>query len=185
MERVHLRYYVTTPFASLKCQESAWEEQENPGQIKFSLMSDPENNVEASRYPLLGDPTLLTEDKGQAVAKAASLERKLLRMPGDLNAYNLALEDLLKRVVLKEISDVGMASWNDPFGYINHHGVLEPGSVTPSLRVVSRCSLDDDGSDDALPSHPILCVRCSNLWLAGGCSSRRSCLPSPRPTTPS
>ena len=121
MERVHLRYYVTTPFASLKCQESAWEEQENPGQIKFSLMSDPENNVEASRYPLLGDPTLLTEDKGQAVAKAASLERKLLRMPGDLNAYNLALEDLIEGWVLTEISDAEMETWSGPSNYINHH----------------------------------------------------------------
>ena len=49
------------------------------------------------------------------------------------------------------VSDVEMASWTVPFGYINHHGVPEPGSVTPS---VSRSSLDDNGSDDALPRGP-------------------------------
>ena len=93
-------------------------------------MLDPDNNMLVSRYPLLGDPSLLTEDKGQAVAKAAGLERKLLRMPGDLNAYNLALDDLIEREVLKEISDSEMDSWSGHINYVNHHGVPEPGSET-------------------------------------------------------
>ena len=85
----------------VRTQESAWKELESPSQIKVSLMSDPENNALASRYSLLDNPSLLTEDKDQAVKMAASLEKKLLRMLGDQDAYNLALEDLLGKGVLK------------------------------------------------------------------------------------
>ena len=66
-------------------------------------------------YPLIGDPHLLTDNRGQAVAMAAGLERKLLRTSGDLDAYNLALGDFLEREVLKEILDAEMDSWSGPF----------------------------------------------------------------------
>ena len=58
---------------------------------------------------------------------AAGLEKKLLRIPGDL----------IQRRLLKEISDNEMDSWSGPINYINHHGVPEPGLETSSLRVVS------------------------------------------------
>ena len=66
----------------------------------------------------------------------------------------MALKDLLEKGVLKDILDIEMASWTGPFCYINQHGVPEPGSVTSSPSMVSRSSLDDDGSDDALPRGP-------------------------------
>ena len=89
---------------------------------------------------------------------AAGLERRLLKTPGEINAYNDALKDFLERRVLKEISDEEMASWSGSLNYISHHGVPKPGLVTTSLRVVSNSSLDNNNSglsyNNILPKGP-------------------------------
>ena len=93
-------------------------------------------------YPLLKDPRLMTDNRGQAVAMAAGLERRLQRA-GEIEAYNDALQD---QGTLREVSEDKMASWQGPLNYITHHGVVKPGSVTTALRVVSNSSLDNNNS---------------------------------------
>ena len=81
----------------MRAQKLTRKEQEELGQIKANLTLDPENKMLSFRYPLISEPHLLTDNKGQAVAMAAGLERKLLKTPGDLDAHNSALKDFLKK----------------------------------------------------------------------------------------
>ena len=105
----------------------------------------PETRKISFHYSLLRHPRLMTDNRGQAVAMAAGLERRLQKA-GEIEAYNEALQDFLDQGTLREVSEDEMASWKGPLNYISHHGVAKPGSVTTALRVVSNSSLDNNNS---------------------------------------
>ena len=99
-------------------QELTRSKREQLSQIKHSLTLDLATAMQGLYRSLLDDPRLLSDNKDQAVAMAADLERKLLEAPGDLKAYNAALESFLKQGELREISEGEMTSWPGSFNYI-------------------------------------------------------------------
>ena len=103
---------------SVCAQELTRSKREQLSQIKHSLTLDLATAMQGLYRSLLDDPRLLSDNKDQAVAMAADLERKLLEAPGDLKAYNAALESFLKQGELREISEGEMTSWPGSFNYI-------------------------------------------------------------------
>ena len=97
------------------------------------------------------NPGLLVDLKDQAVSMAADLEKKLLKAPGDLDAYNAALKSLLKQGELRGISEDEMYAWTGSWNYIRQPGV----PVAISLRVVTNNDSFNNESSE-LPEYDML-----------------------------
>ena len=109
--------------------------------IRENMVLDKKERRLHFRYPLIKDPSVLTDNRRQAISMAEGLERRL-RKSGDLEIYNKALQEFLDRDCIVPISDEEMANCRGIINYISH-GVPKPGSTTP-LRIVSNSSLNNN-----------------------------------------
>ena len=93
---------------SVWAQKLTRREQEELGLIEANMKVAPETRKISFHYSLLRHPRLMTDNRGQAVAMAAGLERRLQRT-GEIEASNEALQDFLDRGTLQEVSKQEMA----------------------------------------------------------------------------
>jgi hypothetical protein len=125
-------------------QQITRREQEELVLIEEGMRLDEVSNEITFHYPLIKDPALLSDNRGQAIAMATGLERKLMKQ-GKTEAYNEEIDGFIKRGVFRLLSDEEMSAWTGPKNYISHHGVAKP-QATTSLRVVSNSSLNNNNS---------------------------------------
>ena len=107
-------------------------------------------------YPAVKDFSLLGNNREQALGRASSLEKRLLKT-GRKSAYDEQLQDSITRGAILEIPDDEMRTYDGPFNYVDHHGVESENNTTP-YRFVINSSLDNNGSgislNDCLPKGP-------------------------------
>ena len=107
-------------------------------------------------YPAVKDFSLLGNNREQALGRARSLEKSLLKT-GRKSAYDEQLQDFITRGAIVEIPDDEMRTYDGPFNYVDHHGVESESNTTP-YRFVINSSLDNNGSgislNDCLPKGP-------------------------------
>ena len=113
--------------------------------IRDNMVLDKEKKELKFTYPFVKDPSVLTDNRNQAIALAAGLEKRLKRN-GELDAYNKALQEFLDRGCLVELTEEEMENWDGIVNYVSHHGVPKPGSTTTPLRIVSNSSLNNNNS---------------------------------------
>ena len=109
------------------------------------------------RYPLLKLPDCLTDNRKQAIGIARRTEARLDKK-GQMEDYNLALQDFLNRGIMREIPGEEMTKWSEPINYIAHQEAIKTKSATTKLRVVSNSSLSNNNSgwsyNSILPKGP-------------------------------
>jgi hypothetical protein len=131
-----------------KCSDGAQQLSRKEQSELLMIEKGMELNEETQRvtfhYPLVKDPSVLSDNRGQAIAMAAGLERRLERN-GQTPAYNAELKQFLERGVIRELTEEEMAAWTGPLNYISHHPVVKADSTT-KLRIVSNSSLDNNNS---------------------------------------
>ena len=90
-----------------KCSDKNYElskrERRELQAIRDNMILDKENKRLNFTYPLIKDPSVLTDNRHQAIMLAKGLEKRLKRN-NELDAYNEALRDFLNRGVILEIS---------------------------------------------------------------------------------
>ena len=108
------------------------------------------------RYPAIKDFGVLTDNREQVIARAISLEKRLLKT-GMKGSYDDQVKDFLARGVLEEINDEEMENYDGPVNYLDHHGVLSESATTP-YRFVLNSSLENNKSgvslNDCIPKGP-------------------------------
>jgi hypothetical protein len=97
------------------------------------------------KYPIIKDPSVLTDNYGQAVKMTTSLEKRLVR-DGMLDKYNTCMEEFLTRPCMREIPKGELKAWKSQINYISHHPVLKPSSTSTPVRIVSNSSINNNGS---------------------------------------
>ena len=79
--------------------------------IKDNLVVDTRLQRVTLKYPLVKDPSVVKDNRWQAVNITTGLEKKLLASLEKLDAYNLELKGFLDRGVLVELSAKEMEEW--------------------------------------------------------------------------
>ena len=125
--------------------------------IEANIELDESSKQVKFKYPLMRDPSVLGDNRGQVMSMAAALERKL-KKSGQLEDFNLEMEGFVHRDVFRELSEEEMRKWLGAINYISIHGVPKPSSATTKLRVVSNSSLSNNHSglsyNSLLPKGP-------------------------------
>ena len=88
---------------SMKGQELSRRDERELRLIKEGMQLDLDMNQLKFEYPLIKDPSVLQDNRQQAISMAAGLEKRLLKS-GELEAYNTEIRDFLDRGVIREIS---------------------------------------------------------------------------------
>jgi hypothetical protein len=131
-----------------KCSDGAQQATRRESQellmIERGMELDEQRHVVTYHYPLLQDPRILSDNRGQVIAMASGMERRLIRA-GQLEAYNEEMAAFIERGVFRELNKEEMDAWDGPFNYISHHGVLKDNSTT-KLRIVSNSSLNNNNN---------------------------------------
>ena len=119
---------------------------EKSSQVKYKLALDLMTRMWRLTRSVKVDLGLLIDLKDQALSAAADLEKRLLEAPGDLDAYNAVLKNLLKQGELKGIFEEEMYVWTGSWDYIRYPGV----PLATTLGVVT----DDNGYSNDGPELP-------------------------------
>ena len=141
---------------SNKAMEHSRKEQAELRLIQKSVKINKElKRVEVS-YPAIKDFSLLGDNREQALGRAKSLEKRLIKT-GFKASYDEQLQDFITRGAVEKISDEELRNYEGPINYVDHHGVLSDSNTTP-YRFVVNSSLDNNGSgvslNDCLPKGP-------------------------------
>ena len=108
-----------------------------------------DKKVEVS-YPAIKDFSLLTDNRQQALSRAKSLEKRLIKS-GMKTSYDDQLKDFINRKAVELISNEEMQSYEGVVNYVDHHGVKQESNTTP-YRFVVNSSLDNNLSGVSLNS---------------------------------
>ena len=93
-------------------------------------------------YHFIQDPSILPNNKGQVI-KIAICEEKRLVKAGLLDNFNKEFEKMISYGALVELSDAELSLWGGPSHYVSLQHVLNEGSATTPLRIVTNSSLSD------------------------------------------
>ena len=141
---------------SNKAMEHSRKEQAELRLVQNSVEINKElKRVEVS-YPAIRDFSLLGDNREQALGRAKSLEKRLIKT-GRKASYDEQLQDFITRKAVEIISEADFKSYDGPLNYVDHHGVLSESNTTP-YRLVVNSSLDNNNSgvslNDCLPKGP-------------------------------
>ena len=126
-------------------------------QFEYNLMEKGVEYDEARgnfkiQYPFLQDPsTALTDNWGQAVAMAASLEKRLVK-EGFVEEFNMEFAKMREKGAIVELSQLEMDQWGGAVHYIPMQLVHNPDSNTTPFRVVTNSSCPDPVTKESLNS---------------------------------
>ena len=72
-------------------------------------------------------------------------ERRLKRSPEEAKVYQKQIEDMIKRVAARKLTQREMDEYNGPKFYISHHEVLKPENESTPCRIVFNSSANFRG----------------------------------------
>ena len=119
-------------------------------------------NTETGRwlaeYPWIRKPSELPCNRGVAIAKLCSTERRLLNNPGYMKVYSEQIKDMLDRKVARKVTQAELDSYGGPTFYLAHHAVLKPESKSTPCRIVfdSKAQFRGLSLNDCLAKGPSL-----------------------------
>lgn len=91
-------------------------------------------------YPWRKDPTLLPDNKGLAMKRLESTERRLKRNPEQVAAYCKQMEEMETMKFARKLSKEEQNAYQGPVHYIPHHAVLRPDKKSTPVRIVFNSS---------------------------------------------
>ncbi|XP_068735301.1 uncharacterized protein [Montipora capricornis] len=90
-------------------------------------------------YPWKEDPNLLPNNRGLAIKRPQSTERRLKRNPEQAEAYCKQMEEMENMQFAQKLSK-GEQKYNGPVHYIPHHAELRPDKKSTPVRIVFNSS---------------------------------------------
>ena len=124
--------------------------------IQDSVHIDKDSQKVIVSYPAIKDFSILSDNREQALSRARSLEKRLLKS-GFKESYDEQLKDFIDRKAVERITDEELQSYKGPVNYVDHHGVLSDSNTTP-YRFVVNSSLSNNNSgislNDCIPKGP-------------------------------
>ena len=91
-------------------------------------------------YPWKKDPNLLPDNRGLAIKRLESTERRLKRNPEQAEAYCKQMEEMENMKFARKLSKEEQDKYNGPVHYIPHHAVLRPDKKSTPVRIVFNSS---------------------------------------------
>lgn len=107
---------------TIKMHEWSKVEQRELAVIEGNLELDPLRCRWSTNYPFKCDPSVLEDNKGQALKMMMRQEERLLKKGGE--EYKEQFDDFVKRGVFKEISKEEQEEYKGPVFYVTHHEVF-------------------------------------------------------------
>ena len=145
----------------LLTQPVSFKEQEEGKLIKQSMEFDYKNKEVHASYPYIKDPAKVfppDQSNYKLASKLATNLKRSLTRDNLLLEYQSNWDDMIKRGVIRELSDEEMESWEsagNPTNYCSHHAVLKDSKST-KVRIVTNSSLAHNGTslNAILPKGP-------------------------------
>ena len=119
----------------------SFREEQELQMIRSGLSFDPERGMWVACYPWISPPSVLPDNKWQAVKILESVERKLTRNPDWATKYQEQIDDLLQRNAARKLSPDEISNHEGPYFYVTHLCVLNPKSTSTPVRMVFNSSL--------------------------------------------
>ena len=91
-------------------------------------------------YTWKKDPNLLPDNRGLAIKRLESTERRLKRNPEQAEAYCKQMEEMENMKFARKLSKEEQDKYNGPVHYIPHHAVLRPDKKSTLVRIVFNSS---------------------------------------------
>ncbi len=119
----------------------SFREEQELQMIRSGLSFDHERGMWVACYPWISPPSVLPDNKWQAVKILESVERKLARNPDWATKYQEQIDDLLQRNAARKLSPDEISNHEGPHFYVTHLVVLNPKSTSTPVRMVFNSSL--------------------------------------------
>ena len=119
-------------------QREAWEYSKLEEGVEF----DPVSKKFYVKYLFTDDPRKLTNNRNVIIKMAETTEKRLER-DNLTQAANDVFESMIAAGAVEELSLEEMAAWDGPVHYVPIQHVLNEGSVTTPVRLVTNTSLTD------------------------------------------
>ena len=87
-------------------------------------------------YPWRKDPNLLPDNRGLAIKRLESTERRLKRNPEQAEAYCKQMDEMESMKFARKLSKEEQDKYHGPVHYIPHHAVLRPDKKSTPVRIV-------------------------------------------------
>ena len=113
--------------------------------IQDNLVLDPVQQCWTTPYPFKQDPSILEDNRNQAIKILTKVENRVLKSEQLTNSFREQYNDYVKRNVFRKISDEEMESYKGPVFYVTVHEVLKEDSTSTPLRLVINSSLKHKG----------------------------------------
>ena len=91
-------------------------------------------------YPWKRDPSLLPDNRQQAVKRLEATERQLSRNPEHAEAYKQQMKEMEQMNFARKISPEEETKYQGPVHYISHHAVIKPEKKSTPVRIVYNSS---------------------------------------------
>ena len=96
-------------------------------------------------YPWKRDPSLLPDNRQQAIKHLEATERQLSRNPEHAEAYKQQMKEMEQMNFARKISPEEAREYRGPVHYISHHAVVRPEKKSTPLRIVYNSSSSYQG----------------------------------------
>ena len=106
-------------------------------------------------YPWKCDPSLLPDNRQQAVKRLEATKRQLSRNPEHAEAYKQQMKEMERMTFAQKISPEEETKYQGPVHYISHHTVIKPEKKCTPVRIVYNSSSIYQGH------------RLNSYWLKG------------------
>ena len=106
-------------------------------------------------YPWKRDPSLLPDNKEQAIKRLETAERRLNRNPEHAKAYDEQMKEMENMNLSRKISSEEEREYKGPVRYISHHAIIRPEKKSTLLRIMYNSSSSYQGH------------RLNDYWLKG------------------
>ena len=103
------------------------------------------------KYPFIDDPRKLSNNYGQVVKIGESEEKKLAK-EGLTEVANKLFDKIIDVGAIAELTKAETDMWDGPVHYVSIQHVIDPGSATTPLRLVTNSSLADPRTGISLNS---------------------------------
>jgi hypothetical protein len=106
-------------------------------------------------YPWKRDPSLLPDNRQQAIKRLEAIERQLSKNPEHAEAYKQQMKEMEQMNFARKISPEEAKKYRGPVHYISHHAVIRPEKTSTPVRIVYNSSSSYQGH------------RLNDYWLKG------------------
>ena len=136
----------------LNCAECRFEisqlskiEQKELEVIRNNLELDPYLERWITKYPYLVDPSILKDNRKQALSIFLRLEKRLSKNEDASLSFCLQFQDFIDRGIFRLLTQEEMDNYDGPVFYISIHEVIKECSASTPVRIVSNASLKYEG----------------------------------------